>query len=167
VHDVFTVKRGSEMSILVNSQSALKRKLLSYNKGFTLIELMIVVAIIGILASIAIPAYSDYVTKASLVDGTNALSAMSARLEQHFQDNRSYATVGAFNTPCANSNAGAFAITCVSDATTFTVTATGSSKAAGFVYTIDQAGTQATGGTKSGWGGASTSCWQVKKGGSC
>ena len=136
-------------------------------KGFTLIEIMIVVAIIGILAAIAIPSYVDYVTKASLVDGTNALSSMRSRLEQHFQDNRRYDTVGAFTTPCAASTAGAFAITCVSDATTFTVTATGSGNAASFGYTITQDGTQATTGTKSGWGGASASCWQTKKGGSC
>lgn len=136
-------------------------------KGFTLIEMMIVVAIIGILAAIAMPSYQDYVIRASLVDGTNALSSMRSRLEQHFQDNRSYATVGTFPTPCAASFAGAFAITCVSTATTFTATATGASNAANFVYTITQDGTQATTGTKSGWGGASISCWQVKKGGSC
>lgn len=136
-------------------------------KGYTLIELMIVIAIIGVLAAIAIPSYQDYVIRAAVVDGTNALSSMHARLEQHFQDNRSYASVGAFTTPCTSSTVGAFAITCVSDATTFIVTATGSGKAANFVYTINQQGTQATTGTKSGWGGTSTSCWHVKKGGSC
>ena len=136
------------------------------HKGFTLIELMIVVAIIGILASIAIPSYRDYVIRSRLVDATNALSSMRARLEQHFQDNRSYATVGTFTTPCASETAGSFAITCASNATTYTVTATGANTVAGFVYTVTQDGTQATTGTLSGWGGAGA-CWQVKKGGSC
>ena len=143
------------------------RKLKTKINGFSLIELMIVVAIIGILAAIAVPAYRDYVTKAALVDATNALSSMHARLEQHFQDNRSYATVGAFTSPCANSTVGAFAITCAANATTFTATATGSGNAAGFVFTITQDGTRATTSTKAGWGGASTSCWLVSKGGSC
>lgn len=142
------------------------KTLKAVQKGFTLIELMIAVAIIGILAAIAIPNYQDYVIRARLVDGTNALSSMRANLEQHFQDNRSYTTVGTFTTPCASITAGLFSITCVSDATTYTVTATGSNTVASFVYTITQNGTQATTGTKSGWGGAGA-CWQVKKGGSC
>jgi prepilin-type N-terminal cleavage/methylation domain-containing protein len=135
--------------------------------GFTLIELMIVVAIVAILAGVAMPAYQDYVTRAAIVDGTTALSSMRARLEQHYQDNRTYATKDTFATPCASSTVGAFAITCVSDATTYTVTATGSGKAAGFVYTINQVGTQSSTVTKSGWAGTSTSCWITKKGGTC
>ena len=135
-------------------------------KGFTLIEMMIVVAIIGILAAIAIPSYQDYVIRARLVDATNALSATRARLEQHFQDNRTYATVGGFITPCAATRAGQFAITCVSNATTYTVTATGGEIVNGFVYTIDNFDTRATVSTKTGWGGAAN-CWRTKKGGSC
>jgi prepilin-type N-terminal cleavage/methylation domain-containing protein len=136
-------------------------------KGFTLIEVMIAVAIIGILAAIAIPSYKDYVIRGRLVDATNALSSTRAKLEQHFQDNRSYATVGTFTTPCASSTVGLFAITCVSDATTYTVTATGSGIVNGFIYTIKQDGTQATTGTKTGWGSFPVTCWQLKKGGSC
>ena len=53
-------------------------------KGFTLIELMIVVAIIGILAAVAIPAYSGYTKKAKLTEVTNAMGAVStSALEYH------------------------------------------------------------------------------------
>ena len=129
---------------------------------------MITVAIIGILAAIAIPAYQDYVIRARLVDATNALSAGRARMEQHFQDNRKYTTEGTFATPCVASQAGLFAITCTTlSATTYVLTATGAGIANGFNYTIDNAGTTATTGTKAGWGGANATCWQVRKGGSC
>jgi len=59
-------------------------------KGFTLIELMIVVVVIGILASIGIPAYNDYVTRGKLVEATSALSDGRIKMEQYFQDNRTY-----------------------------------------------------------------------------
>lgn len=134
-------------------------------KGFTLIELMIVVAIIGILASIAIPSYQDYVLRGYIVDATNALSTTRARLEQHFQDNRSYATVGSFATPCVSSVAGKFNITCTSDANTYTVTATGTGPAAGFVFTINQSNAMAT--TASRWAGSTGACWITRKGGTC
>jgi len=53
-------------------------------KGFTLIELMIVVAIIGILAAIAIPAYQDYTIRAQVTEGLNLAGAVKAAVAESF-----------------------------------------------------------------------------------
>lgn len=53
-------------------------------KGFTLIELMIVVAIIGILAAIAIPAYQDYTIRAQVTEGLNLVSAAKAAVAETY-----------------------------------------------------------------------------------
>jgi len=55
-----------------------------YNKGFTLIELMIVVAIIGILAAIAIPAYQDYTIRAQVSEGLSLASAAKASVAEYY-----------------------------------------------------------------------------------
>ena len=59
-------------------------------QGFTLIELMIVVAIIGILAAIAIPAYQDYTIRAQVSEGLNLSGGAKAAVTEFFQDRGSF-----------------------------------------------------------------------------
>jgi type IV pilus assembly protein PilA len=61
-------------------------------KGFTLIELMIVVAIIGILAAIAIPAYQDYTIRSQVTEGLNLASAVKAGVSEFYANQGSWPT---------------------------------------------------------------------------
>ena len=62
------------------------------NSGFTLIELMIVVAIIGILGAVAYPAYTSAVKKGQRADGIDSLLSLSASMEEFYMVNDSYST---------------------------------------------------------------------------
>ncbi|MCB5190746.1 prepilin-type N-terminal cleavage/methylation domain-containing protein [Methylobacillus arboreus] len=136
-------------------------------QGFTLIELMVVVAIIAILASIAVPSYTRYVARAKIAEAISQLSDIRNRMERSYQDNRRYdcnavtmpsaPTVQFFTYECGTPNGNQ----------TFLITATGvaAQGMGGYVFTINQDNVRQT----TAFPGASVpaNCWITKHGGSC
>jgi type IV pilus assembly protein PilE len=162
------------------------------NNGFTLLEIMIAVAIIGILTAIALPNYSDYVLRAKLVEATSNLASLRVKLEQVYQDNHSYGaltgaaldgngcpTGSAVSTSVASLNGASplnFTYSCgVSTAApayqAYTATATGAAgPTSGFVFQIDASNNRQTlvSGTAASNGyAANSTCWVRKKPNQC
>ena len=63
-----------------------------HSKGFTLIELMIVVVVLGVIAAIALPSFTEQVRKSRRSDAKQALYDVAAKLEQYYMDNKGYPT---------------------------------------------------------------------------
>ncbi len=145
-------------------------------RGFTLVELLVVVAIVGILAAIAVPQYSDYVTRGKLAEATATLSEHRVKMEQYFQDNRGYTGACVAGTIAPLPVGRYFIYACnnpaVPNATTYTITATGiaGQGLGGFEFTLNQANARATNITgealAKGWVG-NNNCWITNKAGGC
>lgn len=134
--------------------------------GFTLVELLIVVAIVGILASIAVPGYQDYVRRAQVQEAIANLADLRTRLEQYYQDNRSYAgtsgTCGVsmptgldlrFSYSCGIGNAGQ----------SYLLTATGAGLVRGLIYSVDQQGTRQTSCNACVWNFSLSQTWVTRR----
>jgi type IV pilus assembly protein PilE len=122
------------------------------SRGFTLIEVMITVAIVGILAAVAFPQYSSYVRRGQQPEAFNALSDYRTKMEQYYQDNRNYgssacadaSTAGAWNSFASNKYF-SFSCSLSNSGQGYSITATGiSGSVSGDKYAINQNGDRST-----------------------
>jgi type IV pilus assembly protein PilE len=138
-------------------------------EGVTLIELMIVIVIVAILASIAVPSYRNYVLRSHRVEAKAALLNLAAAQEKFYVQNNTYAT----NTQLTTAPPNGLGLASTTENGWYTVAIANGANAAGFSATATATGTQTEDGdcatftinqlgvksaTKSG-GGASTACW--------
>jgi type IV pilus assembly protein PilE len=144
-----------------SGKTRFKKACLHVAKGFSLIELMVTVAILGILVSVALPGYSDYIKRGKAGEAMNSLSGTRIKLEQHFQDNREYSSFPSTLCPSATTN---FTYNCAVNAADYTLTASGvTGKMDNFEFIVDSAGRLSS--TFDGTAG--TTCWLTNKGGTC
>jgi type IV pilus assembly protein PilE len=144
----------------------------SPRNGFTVIEVMIVVAIVAILAAIALPNYSDYVKRGKIIEATSGMSDLRQGMEQWFLDHRTYVGYCASTSGLTRvqPTVKAFTLTCPTETvSTYAIQADGvaAEGMSGFTYTLDNTGAKKTTAVPSGWGSAPIACWVVRKGGGC
>lgn len=125
-------------------------------QGFTLVELMIAVAVVAVLLSIAVPAYREYVRRGAVAGAIEVLAGGRVVAEQYFLDTATYEDM-----PCPGPPR-QFTIECESDADGYTITATGEGSMNEFVFTINEANLRTTSGP---WGDGD--CWITRKGDHC
>jgi type IV pilus assembly protein PilE len=160
---------------------------MQHKKGFTLLELMITVAVIAILAGIALPSYNDYMLRGKLTEATGNLADLRVKMEQAYGDNRRYndpvAGVGTCGIPGGNapivSDGRYFTYVCASSTPNpigdqqYVLTANGiaAQGLGGISFTVDFRNVKATvvaaGSDIENKGYAGAACWVRKKPSDC
>ena len=144
--------------------------------GFTLIEVMITVAVVGILAAIAYPMYGDYVARSKVVEGTTQLGNVRTQMEKYFMDNRTYQD----NPPTGKCGVADPTFTAANDnfqyqctwaagppTEGYVIVATGNPvrKMTGFTYTVNQRNQKTSVGPLGTF--TNGACWAIRKDGIC
>jgi len=142
----------------------------SRGRGFTTLEVLVAVALIGVLATLALPSYGTYVARARLIDAATRLSDQRAKMEQYFLDRRSYVDAGGSCGAVAPAAAPAdpFDVTCSATASTYQIVATGRAAGgmSGFALAVDESGQRTTIAVPAGWT-RTADCWTTRPDGTC
>jgi type IV pilus assembly protein PilE len=141
------------------AQSGIRSMTAQRTRGFTLIEVMITVAILAIIASVALPSYTAYIMRSRVPAALDGLSSYATKMEQSYQDTGNYGTPNCRPTlPTAKD----FTFTCAigDGGQSYVATATGAGTMSGYVYTINQTSTRRT--VSHPKGVPATDCWSLK-----
>lgn len=135
-------------------------------RGFTLLEMMVTLAIIAIVAAIALPMYGQHVVRTAVAEGTSRLAEARVKMEQWYLDRRTYEGACADGAKVLPAGVKNWSFTCEAAAATYTITAKGAGRAAGFEFSVDQTDTRKTVAAPEGWGTCGSK-WLTRKGEGC
>ena len=138
-------------------------------QGFSLIELMITLAIAAIIAAVAVPGYRDHILRGRIPEATSTLSALAMQLEQHYQDNQAYSDANGCAITIPTSEFFTFECAANDSGQSFLLKASGKSTGpmTDFVFTLDQNGNAKTTQLPASWGRAPFNCWINKRSSTC